>query len=113
MQKIALAYITAPDQECAALLAKGLVEARLAACVNILPLTSSIYAWQGAIEESKEFLLLAKCAAARYPDLEAWVKKRHPYDTPCVMRIDVADALPAFAEWACGQTLDGEADAEA
>ncbi|MET0155407.1 MAG: divalent-cation tolerance protein CutA [Rickettsiales bacterium] len=96
---LCLAYVAAPDKECALRLARGLVEKELAACVNIIAIDASVYRWDGKISESGEYLLLAKTLVSRYASLQEWVVQNHPYDTPCVVRIDAADALPAFSAW--------------
>jgi periplasmic divalent cation tolerance protein len=77
-----LVWITAPDAQVALRLARGLVEERLAACAQVLPGMTSVYRWQGQVHEEAEVLLVAKTTAARLPELEAWLREAHPYDTP-------------------------------
>ena len=91
------AYVTAPP-ETARTLARRLVDERLAACVNLVP-CSSVYRWEGSVEEDDETILLAKTTDDRYRDLEARVAEWHPHDVPCIERIDVADAHGPFAAW--------------
>jgi periplasmic divalent cation tolerance protein len=97
------AYVTAPPSA-ADDLATLLVEERLAACVNVVP-CSSVYRWDGAVHEDEERVLLAKTTAERYPDLEARVVEAHPYEVPCIERIDVADAHDPFAAW-CAEAVE-------
>lgn len=66
----------------AASLAKALVEARVAACVNILPQVRSIYRWQGKVEDDAEQLLLIKATEDRVSALREAVFARHPYEVP-------------------------------
>ncbi len=80
-------------------LAAALVEARLAACVNVLPGLRSVYRWQDAVERADESLLIAKTTAARYAALEAGVRQRHPYELPEVVAVDIAAGLPAYLQW--------------
>lgn len=80
-------------------LAAALVEARLAACVNVLPGLRSVYRWQEAVERADESLLIAKTTAARYAALEAGVRQRHPYELPEVVAVDIAAGLPAYLQW--------------
>jgi periplasmic divalent cation tolerance protein len=61
--------------------ARGIVAARLAACVNLVPL-ASVYRWKGAIESAREVLLVIKSARGRVPALERHVRTAHPYDVP-------------------------------
>jgi periplasmic divalent cation tolerance protein len=64
-----IALTTAPNIEEARKLANVLVEARLAACVNIVPQVESIYRWEGKIEAASELLLVIKTTAERWPDV--------------------------------------------
>lgn len=91
------AYITAPP-EVAEDLARTLVEERLAACVNRLPV-ESVYRWDGEIHGDEEVVLLAKTTDERYDDLAARVLDLHPHDVPCIERFDETDLLAAFGEW--------------
>ncbi|XP_054272460.1 protein CutA homolog isoform X2 [Macrosteles quadrilineatus] len=78
-------YITAPSQEVAKKIARGLVENQLAACVNIIPGITSIYKWEGKIEEDSELLLMAKTKTERIEELTSFVKANHPYSVPEVI----------------------------
>ena len=91
------AYVTAP-RDAAADLARRLVDARLAACVNIVD-CASVYRWDGAVHDDAESILLAKTTANRYADLTDRVVEWHPHDVPCVERIDATDAHGPFAAW--------------
>ncbi|GAC1633950.1 MAG: divalent-cation tolerance protein CutA [Nevskia sp.] len=93
-----LVLITCPPAAADAL-AAALVEARLAACVNIVPGLRSVYRWQGAVERSDECLLIAKTTAARYAALEAGVKAHHPCELPECLAVDIAAGLPAYLRW--------------
>lgn len=89
---------TAPP-EIAAGLARGWVEAGVAACVNLIPGIRSIYAWKGAVCDDPETLLLCKTAA---PDaLADAIRASHPYDTPEIVVLDVDDARtdPRYLAW--------------
>jgi len=98
------AYVTAP-RDAAAHLARRLVDARLAACVNVVDCTST-YRWDGAIHEDAESILLAKTTADRYPELADRLVEWHPHDVPCVERIDAADAHGPFATWCADAVSD-------
>lgn len=93
-----LVFITCPPEQAEAL-AAALVEARVAACVNLLPNIRSVYRWQGAVERAEETLLIAKTSAERYPALAAEVSARHPYEVPEIMAIPVTHGLPAYLQW--------------
>jgi len=66
----------------AAALARILVEERLAACVNILPPMTSVYRWQGKVEQEREQQIVIKTASDRVPALEARLRQLHPYELP-------------------------------
>ena len=80
-------------------LATALVEARLAACVNVLAGIQSIYRWQDAVERSAETLLIAKTTREGYAALEAQVRTLDPYELPEIVAVDIAAGLPAYLQW--------------
>ncbi len=90
--------VTAPPSA-APSLARTLVAERLAACVSVLPGVRSTYAWQGAVEESEEVLLLLKTTAARLGALERRVRELHPYEVPEVLALSVASGLEPYLDW--------------
>ncbi|MDD5214471.1 MAG: divalent-cation tolerance protein CutA, partial [Methylococcales bacterium] len=73
---------TFPSFELARQCAQNLVTQKLAACVNILPAMTSVYAWQGEIEIAQEHLLIIKAQANYYAQIENWLKSNHPYEIP-------------------------------
>jgi periplasmic divalent cation tolerance protein len=93
-----------PDQEAADRLARALVEARAAACVNVLAACRSIYRWQGAVETAGEIPLLIKTTAANYPQVEAIVRTHHPYDVPELIATPITHGLPAYLDWLAKET---------
>ncbi len=90
---------TAPDAETAARLARELVEARLAACVNLIPGLTSVYAWQGAVHTEPEVQLVIKTRKALWHKLEAFLRSRHPYEVPEVLGLDVAAGAANYLDW--------------
>ena len=95
---------TLPDAESAGRLAHEIVEARLAACVNVLPPCRSIYRWESAVHEDGEIPLIIKTTAERYPALETFLRERHPYQVPEILAIDVNDGLTDYLRWAAAAT---------
>lgn len=93
------AYITAASREEAARIGRALVEERLAACVNILDGMTSIYRWQGAIEEATETVLIAKTRAVLFDALAARVRELHSYSVPCVVELPVGRGNPSYLDW--------------
>ena len=82
-------YVTAPSEEAGLKLARGLVSAKLAACVNVAPRVTSVYEWEGKVEEEAESLLIIKSTTDALPKLTDWVKTNHPYDVPEVISLPV------------------------
>lgn len=93
-----------PDEESANAIALAVVEAQLAACVNILPRVQSVYRWQGAVESASEIPLLIKSTAKNYPALEAAIRARHPYDIPEIIALPISQGLPAYLNWVAAET---------
>ena len=80
-------------------LANGLVETRLAACVQILPKMMSVYAWKGKIENETEHLLLIKTLPEEYEAVERYILDHHSYDTPEIVAIDAEKVSAGYLEW--------------
>jgi len=93
-----------PDAASARTLARALVEARLAACVNILGPCQSVYRWQGQIEEATEIPVLIKTTAERYAALEAAIRRQHPYELPEIIAVPIQHGLPDYLAWVTTET---------
>ena len=102
---ILLVITNCPDETSANAIALAVVEARLAACVNILPRVQSVYRWQGAVESASEIPLLIKTTAANYPALEAAIQAQHPYEIPEIIALPVERGLPAYLNWVAAETV--------
>ncbi|MBL8743651.1 MAG: divalent-cation tolerance protein CutA [Myxococcales bacterium] len=90
-------------------IAKALVEARLCACVNVLPGVKSFYHWEGKLEDASESTLLVKTRKALLPELTEAVKAIHPYSVPEVIALDI-DASAGNADylrWVLAETTRG------
>lgn len=96
----ALVVLTTTETEAdAERLARLLVEAELAACVQMLPRMTSIYRWQGKIEQSGETLLLIKTTRAAYAQLETTIKQNHSYQTPEIVALPVEAGSAEYLNW--------------
>jgi periplasmic divalent cation tolerance protein len=93
-----------PDADVAERLAHALVEARLAACVQVLPGMTSVYRWAGAVERAGEVLLLAKTWDDRVEAVVATLRARHPYEVPEIMAVPAAGGLAAYLDWVRAET---------
>ncbi|KAF1047350.1 MAG: Divalent-cation tolerance protein CutA [Herbaspirillum frisingense] len=94
-----LVLTNVPEEALAKTLARTLVEEGLAACVNILAPVSSVYRWQGQIEQATEIPLLVKTTQARYAEVEQAILQAHPYDVPEIVALPLAAGLPAYLAW--------------
>ena len=101
-----LVLTNCPDEEAANTIALAIVEARLAACVNILPRVQSIYRWQGRVESATEIPLLIKSTAARYPALQETIRALHPYEIPEIIALPIGHGLPAYLNWLEAETRE-------
>jgi len=100
-----LVYVTAGSRDEAMRIGRAAVEARLAACANVLPsATTSIYWWQGKLEEASEVSLLLKTKAKLVGALVAKVTDLHSYDCPCVVAVPIAGGNPKFLAWIDAET---------
>src|SRR5436305_13564155 len=82
-----------PDQAAARSLAQALVEARLAACVNVGAAVDSLYHWRGQIETAAEVPVIIKTHRSRYAELETAIRERHPYELPEIIAVPISDGL--------------------
>jgi periplasmic divalent cation tolerance protein len=90
---------TCADADEAERIARHLVEARLAACVNVVPGIRSFYRWQGAIEASGEWLLIIKSSRAQFVSLRAALETIHSYQVPEVIAVPILDGSPNYLDW--------------
>lgn len=100
-----LVITNCPDEDIANAIALALVEEKLAACVNILPRSQSIYRWQGQIETASEIPLLIKTVAARYSAVEAAIRRLHPYEVPEIIALPIDQGWPDYLNWLAEATV--------
>ncbi len=98
-----------PDRETAEEVAHTLVGERLAACVNILGTCTSVYRWQGEVEEAEEVTVLVKTTRLRHAACRQRLDALHPYEVPEIVTIAPEAVWPAYAQWAAGETRDASA----
>jgi periplasmic divalent cation tolerance protein len=96
---VVLVYATFPDRDRAMTAGLRLIEARLAACINILPQMTSIYRWKGSIETSDEVILIAKTLRGKVKGAIADIVAGHPYETPAVVAIPVVAGAERYLAW--------------
>lgn len=106
-------FITTHDEKEAATLARALIEARLAACVNIINGIRSIYRWQGKVEENAEVLMIVKTRQDLFDPLAERVRELHSYDVPEIIAVPVTRGSEAYLRWinnSTGQEITGGMD---
>jgi periplasmic divalent cation tolerance protein len=97
-------FSTCADEEEAGRLARALVDARLAACVNIVSRVRSVYRWQGAVEQAEECLLVIKSSRELFEELSRTLTAAHSYELPEAVAIPIVEGSGAYLEW-IGQNL--------
>lgn len=93
---------TVDDRERANAMARALVEARLAACVNLVENIHSVYRWKGKIEAAEEILLVIKTSAEGLTGLKEMLRKLHPYELPELLVLPVIDGSEPYLAWLLG-----------
>jgi periplasmic divalent cation tolerance protein len=91
--------VTAPTLAVGRKLARAALEARLVACVNLVPRIESHYWWEGRLESSREVLLILKTTRARLKSLEQLVEREHPYDTPECIALSITRGSERYLDW--------------
>jgi periplasmic divalent cation tolerance protein len=94
-----LVLTTCPDEAAAERLARGLVEAGLAACVSRMPGLRSTYRWKDRVEDEPEVLLLIKTVAPRFQELEMRLKSLHPYEVPEIIALPIVRGSSDYLSW--------------
>lgn len=89
MEEHIVVYITAGSAAEAEKLSRGLVESKLAFCVNAIPSVTSTYYWEGKLCIDPEILLIAKTRTEKFDALEKWVRENHSYDVPEVIALPI------------------------
>lgn len=92
-------FCSVPDPDTARRIARTVVHEGLAACVNLLPGLTSVYRWQGQVEESQELLLIIKTRRERYEALEARIKALHPYQVPEIIALALEAGSKRYLDW--------------
>lgn len=90
---------TLPDRDAAQRLGRQLVEERLAACAQVVGPVSSTYWWRDEVETASEWYCHLKTAAARVPALLARIRELHPYETPEIIAVPVAEGDAGYLRW--------------
>ncbi|MGW8376273.1 divalent-cation tolerance protein CutA [Streptomyces sp. ODS28] len=99
MAEILTVLTTTDSEDKARALAAGAVERNVAACAQISAPVTSVYRWEGAIENDTEWQVFFKTAAARYDALEAYIREAHDYDVPEIIATPVVRGGADYLAW--------------
>ncbi|MCQ8834941.1 divalent cation tolerance protein CutA [Streptomyces sp. SID8361] len=103
-----LTVLTTTDTpEKAEALARGAIEARLAACAQISQPVTSVYRWEGTVETAAEWQVLFKTTTARYDELEAHIREAHDYETPEIIATPIVNGGEDYLAWVVSETTIG------
>ena len=109
MTELLLVMTSLPDEDVAKELAKRLIDAHLAACVQIQSGVQSIYRWEGRVCEEQEAVLVAKTTAEQWSAMSAFIKQNHPYDVPEIIAQPITHSHADYARWVIAETKDTSA----
>ena len=99
-----LVLTTISDVEKGKSFAHQVIAKRLAACCNIVPGITSIYRWQGELNDDNECLIIMKTASNRYSELEEFVRSAHPYEVAELIALPVETCLQEYLSWILKET---------
>ncbi|BDA77753.1 divalent ion tolerance protein [Leptospira kobayashii] len=99
MKDLRFVYVTVGNLEEASLIAKKVVEEKLAACANILPQMTSFYFWEGKLQEDKEVVLIFKTNESKLESLILRIKELHSYEVPCIVALPIESGNPDYLDW--------------
>lgn len=105
--EIVVVLVTAGSADEAERLARHLLDARLAACVNVVGPVRSLYRWNGALQDDTEWQLLAKTRRSLFAAVADAVRAVHSYENPEILALPVAAAAPAYGAWVLASTRTG------
>lgn len=92
-------FTTTPNIEEAETLARKIVEAKLAACVQVLPEMKSFYFWENAVQTDSEHLLIIKTLEEKFDELEKFIKVNHSYDVPEIVAVSSEKVSDDYLNW--------------
>lgn len=105
--EVCVVLCTVPSREVAETLARTAVDARLAACVNVVPSVTSIYRWEGKVTSEAEVLLVCKTVRGRVEALMTALRARHPYTLPELIVLPVTGGHAPYLDWVRSETAGG------
>ncbi|MBF0252907.1 MAG: divalent-cation tolerance protein CutA [Candidatus Omnitrophica bacterium] len=96
---LVLVYVTTPNMKEAKSIAKKIIDLKLAACCNIYENITSIYRWEGEVQEDNECSIFLKTKKDLFEELKENIIKMHSYDNPCVVMLPILEGSELFMKW--------------
>ncbi len=106
MSETVLVYLIASNSDEAKMIAETIVSERLAACANILGDVSSIFSWNGNIQNEQETAVFLKTTVTQIPALSKRICELHSYDQPCVIALPIIGGSRDFLDWIKSETTN-------
>ncbi|NXG14600.1 CUTA protein, partial [Grallaria varia] len=94
-----VAFIGGLNEHVAKDIARAIMDKKLAASVNILPESSTLYFWKGELEESTEILLVVKTRTSKIGELSNYVRSIHPFEIPEIISLPIDQGNPLYLRW--------------
>ncbi|MBT8397328.1 MAG: divalent-cation tolerance protein CutA [Gemmatimonadetes bacterium] len=101
--KVRVVLVTVPTVDSGVILSRRVVEERLAACGNVIPGLTSVYRWDGEIQEDGEALVLFKTTEDALESLKTRVTELHPYEVPEFLAVPVTNGHAPYLRWVEGE----------
>lgn len=99
MTSAIVVFVTVPAGPQAKKLARTILNAKSAACVNIVPLVDSHYWWKGKLENGKESLLIIKSSRSKFSKLKSIIRAHHPYTVPEIIALPISAGHQPYLDW--------------
>ena len=104
MTETVLLLTTWPDEQSARQQAQNWLNAKLVACVNILPKMQSLYKWEGELQSGNEHQMLLKTSTRKVEALQQAIVEAHPYECPEILQLAVTGGYEPYLNWITGNT---------
>lgn len=95
-----IGWTTVDSEAVAESLARGMIEQKLATCVQVDNVVQSIYRWKGAVQSEREWRLMVKFTAGQSDSLSAYIRANHPYEVPEWIVVRADQVTPDYLRWA-------------
>jgi len=112
VSRFSVVYVTVPSLDVGKQIARYVVQKKLAACVNIVPQLTSVYEWEGKLEEDIESMLIIKTKQNALESLKDAIKDLHPYEVPEFISLPIEFGSEPYLRWMEDQVNDQQREEE-